>query len=547
MHRSPDTRLCQVCGESLPLGGGACSRHGAALGEARPPSTETLQPRASASPVIPPKAGFSPESFSEESEKQQSFIGQRIGEYVVRRYVGSGGMGVVYEGEHLTLGRKVAIKFIREDVPRGPHARGLLSEARAASAIRHHGIIDVFGFGHQPGLGQYLVMEYLEGRPLSEVIQERAPLALADAVPLLCEVLEALSAAHAAGVIHRDLKPGNIFVVRQSNGTEHIKVLDFGLAKRADVPNGTTAQTHSNLIVGTPQYIAPEQAMGEAVGPSTDLYAAGVIAFELLTGRRPFLGSTYMELVLQHLTALPPVPSSVVPLHSRADELVLRLLTKEPHRRPASAVDVAGEFRALLQLKNGPRAALTQRAHSVLRGLPFPSMPPFDTPTDTLSPGNTVLPRLGEKPRQPTPRNARWNRIAVSGGLLALVLAGLTLMTGKPGEQVPAPVSVISSAMPQATPRTESVPVLAPPPVEAVAVTPEQSPRSAKATTPAKKKPRGASRSASSGAVTSRQIGLSGLGWRTLGVRGLSSPVPIPQEPTPKAKTRPQSSHSPSP
>ena len=245
-------------------------------------------------------------------------VGQHLGEYVVRRHLGSGGMGIVYEGEHLTIGRKAAIKLLREEHSQGAHARGLLAEARAASAIHHHGIIDIFGFGQQPGVGQYLVMEYLEGRPLDELIQARAPLPLAEAVALLCEVLDALSAAHAVGVIHRDLKPSNIFVARQSNGTESIKVLDFGLAKRSTTPQGTAPQTHSDVIVGTPQYMAPEQALCQEVGPQTDLYAVGVIAFELLTGQRPFTGRSPMEIVAHHLNTPPPAPSLFVALPPEA-------------------------------------------------------------------------------------------------------------------------------------------------------------------------------------------------------------------------------------
>ena len=197
------SRSCSTCGHSVPEGALACPHDG------------TLVPDA--------------------------LVGQHLGEYVVRRHIGSGGMGIVYEGEHLTIGRKVAIKLLRQELSQGAQARGLLAEARAASAIRHRGIIDIFGFGQQPGIGQYLVMEYLEGSPLDELIQARAPLPLAEAIALLGEVLDALSAAHAVGVIHRDLKPSNIFVARQSNGTESIKVLDFGLAKRSTTPQGTAA------------------------------------------------------------------------------------------------------------------------------------------------------------------------------------------------------------------------------------------------------------------------------------------------------------------
>ena len=301
-----------------------------------------LSPRAQGTPL----PGSTPERTELPAAPQDPLWGLRIGEYVVRQRLGSGGMGLVYEGEHVAIGHKVAIKFIRAEHETGGHARGLLAEARAASAIRHRGIIDIIGFGHQPGIGEYLVMEYLQGEPLNKVMG-RGPLPLAEALGLLGEVLDALSAAHAEGVIHRDLKPSNIFVVRESNGSKYVKVLDFGLARRSGVPHGTVAQTYSYAIVGTPDYMAPEQALGEAVGPRTDLYAVGVIAFEMLTGRRPFVGRSPMETLAQHLKEPPPPPSSLVALPPGLEELLLRLLSKEPSQRPGSAGEVARALRAL--------------------------------------------------------------------------------------------------------------------------------------------------------------------------------------------------------
>ncbi|MFY0579447.1 serine/threonine-protein kinase [Cystobacter fuscus] len=141
-------------------------------------------------------------------------------------------------------------------------------------------------------------MEYLTGRPLDEVLHDRGPLPPTEAIPLIIEVLGALSAAHGVGVIHRDLKPGNLFVVQESNGTEYMKVLDFGLAKQAAAPNASTPQTRASMIVGTPDYMAPEQACGQAVSPRTDLYAVGIILFEMLTGRLPFQAATPMQVAI---------------------------------------------------------------------------------------------------------------------------------------------------------------------------------------------------------------------------------------------------------
>ena len=393
--------------------------------------TQTLPPLALlATPGVEPRAP--------EPAQPGVLLGQRLGDYVVRRYLGSGGMGVVYEGEHVTIGRKVAIKFIREERLRGTHTRGLLEEARAASAIRHHGIIDIHGFGQQPGVGQYLVMEYLEGHSLDELMQRRAPLGLSEALPLLCEVLDALSAAHAAGVIHRDLKPSNIFVVRQSDGSEHVKVLDFGLAKVTDVPHGHIAQSHPSLVVGTPRYMAPEQALGKEVGPRTDLYAVGVIAFEMLTGQRLFPGTSHMEVLFHHLKSPPPVPSSLAALPRELDDLILRLLAKAPEQRPGSASEVARALRAVLTPGESPRA----QSQRLSRDAPDSHRSLGGTGT-----GGSEFPlRVGEASAPlsvaaPLPvRGSRWTRGLVTGGLLVLTLtlgAGM-LMGGPP----PAPVDV---------------------------------------------------------------------------------------------------------
>jgi len=421
------SRSCSICGHSVPAGALACPHDGALVPDA--------------------------------------LVGQHLGEYVVRRHLGSGGMGIVYEGEHLTIGRKAAIKLLREEFSQEPHARGLLAEARAASAIRHHGIIDILDYGQQPGVGQYLVMEYLEGSPLSELLQARAPLPLAEAVALLCEVLDALSAAHAVGVIHRDLKPSNIFVARQSNGTQSIKVLDFGLAKRSTTPEGTTPQTHSDVVVGTPQYMAPEQALCQEVGPQTDLYAVGVIAFELLTGQRPFTGRAPMEIVAHHLRTPPPAPSLFVELPPEADALVLQLLAKEPRQRPGSASEVAHKLRALLQPWEDSRLSSgARRSHALTVLTTPPGATPVPPPTQTLQP-SPATPGLKAEPLAVHPRRGSlWRWGAVAGGVLSLVLGVSTVMArgvATPASLSPAPPPVVQ---PEASPSLPEPVVSAPRP-----------------------------------------------------------------------------------
>jgi serine/threonine-protein kinase len=344
-------RPCRTCGDFLPEGAETCPQDGTPAEYGDPSGVEKTAPRI----VMPTTGRLDAEDSSEQSGEaweatvaKDFLVGKQIGEYVVRRRIGNGGMGVVYEGEHPAIGRKVAIKILRPDASEGVRSRELLAEARAASAIRHRGIIDIFGFGTLKGVGQYLVMEYLNGRPLDEVIMDQAPMPPGEVIRILDEVLAALSAAHAEGVIHRDLKPGNIFLVRESNGSVYVKVLDFGLAKRSEAPGGNTPQTRASMIVGTPEYMAPEQACGQPVGPRTDLYAVGIIAFEMLTGRMPFQGQSAMEVAMQQVQSPPPAPSSLVPdMAPELEELILRLLAKKPAQRPASAEAVRRELKAI--------------------------------------------------------------------------------------------------------------------------------------------------------------------------------------------------------
>ncbi|HZH75386.1 MAG TPA: serine/threonine-protein kinase [Archangium sp.] len=407
-------------------------------------------------------------------------MGQQLGEYRVRRCIGRGGMGIVYEAEHMTLGRRVALKLLREEHARSPYARDLLSEARAASAIQHRGIIDVFGFGEQPGIGQYLVMEYLEGQPLHELIAQRAPLTPAEVIQLLGEVLDALSAAHAQGVIHRDLKPSNIFVVREADGSQYVKVLDFGLAKRINAP--ATLASRSDIIVGTPHYMAPEQALCEAVGPGTDLYAVGVIAFEMLTRRRLFPGRSNLEMVAHHLKSPPPRPSLYVVLPPGLEDLILRLLAKEPQQRPASASAAARELRALLQagdssVKPAQPPLLSQAKYAPTFAFMEQSTLHPASPAEGAVARPPAIPALAPS-ALPQPRSPRWRRGAVAGVLLVLLggagaVIGPTLL--ERARPVEAPVAsprglaLTPPASPQPVPMASPPPSAQPPPQAAQA------------------------------------------------------------------------------
>lgn len=299
--------------------------------------------------VPPPASGVAPVA---EPEGPDPLIGQRVGDYVILEQVGIGGMGVVYAGMQPLIGKPVAIKVLRPEMARDPaQAERLFFEARAVAQIRHRGIIDIFTLGQLPDGRHYFVMEMLKGESLHELLVRRRSLSPTEALLILDEVLSALGAAHDAGLIHRDLKPSNVFLVTQSDGATFAKLLDFGLAKQSSSASGVTPQTRTDVFVGTPEYIAPEQARGGAVAPTTDIYSAGVLLFELLTGRLPFIASSPIDLVVQHLETPAPLPSAFIRgIPPALDELVRRMLAKVPEDRPSSAEEVRAEISRILRV-----------------------------------------------------------------------------------------------------------------------------------------------------------------------------------------------------
>ena len=272
-------------------------------------------------------------------------IGAEVSGYKVVARIGNGGMGIVYEAEHAVIGKRVAIKVLRHEVADNPDVvQRLVAEARAVNQVGHRGIVDVFGFGTLPDGRQCIVMEYLEGEPLEDVLQNHVRtnrlLPVIDVLMILDEMLSALSAAHSAGVIHRDLKPSNVFLCLQRDGTKFVKLLDFGIAKL-----GVDVGLQSSIVIGTPTYMAPEQAAKGMVTPALDLYALGVMAFELLTGRPPFISDSPVGLFFMHAKDPPPKLTQLVgDLPVELETLIEQLLAKRPEARPQNAAVVRLEL-----------------------------------------------------------------------------------------------------------------------------------------------------------------------------------------------------------
>ena len=292
-----------------------------------------------------------------------TLVGRTIdGRYLVESQIGVGGMGAVFSGVQTAIGRPVAIKFLSRQLAGDPHAvRRFNQEARAASALGHPNTITIHDFGQTSEGLLYLVMELVRGKTLTELVTQDGRLLPGRVLTLLVQILDALEVAHACGVVHRDLKPDNVLVTEQGGKSDFVKVLDFGIAKLMDGSTKGHTLTQSGQLFGTPAYMSPEQAQGEPVDARTDLYAVGVITYELLTGRLPFEGDTPLSLLVKHLheTHLPfhrIEPRFIV--HPEVQAFVDRALAKPREDRFQTAAemrDVACKsFEAELRRDSGP-------------------------------------------------------------------------------------------------------------------------------------------------------------------------------------------------
>jgi serine/threonine-protein kinase len=276
--------------------------------------------------------------------------GTLVGDYIIDRKLGEGGMGAVYEAVHPIIDKHVAIKVLRRELCANDEAIArFVQEARAVNRIHHPNIVDVFGFGQTEDGRAFLAMELLAGRALSAWLGKNPErLEHVEICDVLVEVTHALEAAHEAGIVHRDLKPDNIFLAKTRKGIE-VKLLDFGIAKlSAGGMHAPVDVTQPGTMIGTPQYIAPEQARSAPLDGRADIYSLGVVAFELFAGRPPFISENPVEMVAKHITLQPPAPSDFDPsLPAALDGLIGAMLEKEPERRPSLAQvrEVLGEVR----------------------------------------------------------------------------------------------------------------------------------------------------------------------------------------------------------
>jgi serine/threonine-protein kinase len=337
-------------------------------------------------------------------------IGRVVGKYRLLAQLGEGGMGTVYRAEHVVLGSPAAVKILLPQFTQDPVVVDrFFHEARAASAIRHAGIVEVFDFGRLPTDQAYIAMELLRGEELSSFLARRGALDASLAVQIAMQMLAALNATHLVGVIHRDLKPDNVFLVPDPGapGAIRVKILDFGIAKLTgrSLAGQPGRPRTKNMILGTPAYMAPEQCRGGTeLDARADLYAVGCLLFELLTGRPPFVAGGDGEVMAMHIYEPPPRLSNLAPaLPVELDALLAKLLTKDPADRiPSAAYALATLERAPVEPLVGEIAL--SGAHYVIG-----------------SPAHAArTPGPGDAPSEPMPR---WIPVALIGGALAIAVA----------------------------------------------------------------------------------------------------------------------------
>ena len=356
-------------------------------------------------------------------------VGQELCGYTIKRKLAEGGMGVVFEGEHGKIGRRGAIKLLKLEFCRSEEViERFRQEARAVNAIRHENIVDIYDFGRDQHGRVFFVMEYLEGEPLSSRIR-RGALPWHEAFPILDQTLRALKAAHDKGFVHRDLKPDNIWL-KYVDGRIQVKLLDFGIAKLVGAESPREKLTQTGSVIGTPHYMSPEQINGSRdVDHRTDIYAMGVITYEMFTGVTPFVGDTLQAIMTGHLFKEPPRLAEIPPnlgVPAPIAEIVERMLVKDASARYDSVADVLSDLYAVYQHQP------PERAHTLSRERP--------TRTSMQVPGMVAAPAA--------PPRGKGARAAVIGGVLAagLAVGGVAIWQSQQvAEPAPAPTETTTT------------------------------------------------------------------------------------------------------
>jgi serine/threonine-protein kinase len=411
-------------------------------------------------------------------------IGRRFGSYVVEALIGAGGMGAVYRAVQPEIGKQVAVKFLSAALTAQPElVQRFFAEARAVNLIQHDNIVDIFDFGNAEGQS-WFVMELLRGRSLTAVLAYEGRLALGRTIDICVQISDAIAAAHGRGIIHRDLKGDNIFLVTHGGREDFVKILDFGIAKLSDpgslgggaqnAMGGMYANTRTGAILGTPGYMSPEQGTGGAVDGRTDIYALGVIAYRMLTGRLPFEGVNHLEIVQKQLTTQP------VPLRDlRPDappglgDLIHQMLATRPEGRPQKMHEVRERLRAL-SAEPARTPSQNYPIEPTIGAEPVSTLSGASGQMSSVPSGGPFPAYVPSSPGMAPPRPRRTGLVVGAVGIaLAGGVAAVVLLRPQPAPQQPAaPVAVV--APPEAPPPPKPKPRVAPaahPKVEAPSAT----------------------------------------------------------------------------
>ncbi len=291
-----------------------------------------------------------------DARPDDQLLGRVIGgKFPIVGMLGEGGFGAVYRAVQEPVGRQVALKVIRGGDAADPEIRArFFREAKVVASLSHPAVVTLHDYGEEPDGLLYIAFELVAGRPLSEIVRSGGPMQPARAVSLVTQILSALTEAHNLGLLHRDLKPDNLMVTQGSLGEEKVRLLDFGLSKRfAAAENGDSVATRQGIIMGTPRYMSPEQASGQSVDGRSDLYAMGVLLYELLSGRPPFVHTSPLDLLMAHIGEPVPPLSASLNLPPALTQVVMKSLGKRPDQRFQTAADFSRELRAAVGEPSG--------------------------------------------------------------------------------------------------------------------------------------------------------------------------------------------------
>jgi serine/threonine-protein kinase len=352
-------------------------------------------------------------------------LGQFAGSYRIEAVLGAGGMGRVYRAEHPDLGRSAAVKVLALNLTGDADlVRRFRLEAQAVGRLAHPNIVGVLDFGTLPDGRPFYIMELLRGESLAQFLARVGRVSVEIMVAILDPVLAALEAAHGEGIVHRDLKPENVFLCASGGGYVP-KLLDFGVAKLVD-PHATTPHTQTGSLLGTPTYMSPEQASGQTskIGPPSDLYAVGVMAYEMLTGRPPFQAAHLGELILKHLQEQPPRVRELRPdVPEDVDALLQMVLAKDPGERPQSAQALRRALRSIAQPQPITVVEYGTPTPRVAHGTP----PKQEAPAPAASPAPAPAPAPQAAPTERT-RPVLAPALAIVAALFAVAAVAVVLL-----------------------------------------------------------------------------------------------------------------------